>query len=60
LYGVGGLLVFLRLVTDWTTPGFAVAARALSASALSQNLSVAWWVLKLLPLGCSNLANSSQ
>ena len=29
LYGVGGLLVFLRLVTDWTTPGSAVAAKAL-------------------------------
>src|SRR3954452_20985987 len=59
LYGVGGLRVFLRAVTDLTTPGPAVPAKAASASALSQNLSTPWWVSKV-PSGCSNLANSSQ
>ena len=59
LYGVGGLRVFFRAVTDFTVPGPAVPARAASASAFSQNLSVAWWVSKV-PSGCSNLANSSQ
>ncbi len=59
LYGVGGLRVFLRAVTDFTVPGELVPASAASASALSQNLSVAWWASKA-PSGCSNLANTSQ
>src|SRR4051794_41420004 len=59
LYGVGGLRVFLRAVTDLTVPGPLVPARAASASAFSQNLSVSWWVSKL-PSACSNLAKSSQ
>src|ERR1700712_3019065 len=59
LYGVGGRRVFLRAVTDLTTPGALVPAKAASASALSQNLSTLWWVSKV-PSACSNLANSSQ
>ena len=51
--------VFLRAVTALTVPGELVPARALSASARSQNLSTVWWVWKV-PSGCSNLANSSQ
>jgi hypothetical protein len=41
LKGAGGLRVFLRAVTDLTTPGPSVPASAASASARSQNLSVA-------------------
>ena len=51
--------VFLRAVTALTVPGLAVPASAASASAFSQNLSIAWWASKL-PSGCWNLANSSQ
>ena len=57
--GVGGLRVFFRAVTALTTPGPAVPASALSASAFSQNLSTVWCVSNV-PSGCSNLANSSQ
>ena len=38
--GVGGLRVFLRLLSSITWPGESVAASAASASGFSQNLSV--------------------
>ena len=59
LSGVGGLRVFFREATSLTTPGLLVPASAASASAFSQNLSVAWWASKA-PSGWSNFANSSQ
>ena len=59
LSGVGGLRVWRRELTSLTTPGLLVPARAASASAFSQNLSVAWWASKL-PSGWANFANSSQ
>ena len=40
LYGVGGLRVFLRLLSSTTSPGDSVEASAASASGFSQNLSV--------------------
>src|SRR5665811_2486056 len=60
LKGVGGLRELRRELTSRTTPGPAVPARAASASALSQNLSVSWWASKASPEGWENLANSSQ
>ena len=59
LRGVGGLRELRRELTSLTTPGLAVPARAASASAFSQNLSVAWWASKA-PSGCLKRAKSSQ
>ncbi len=59
LSGVGGRRVLRFDETSVTTPGLAVPASAASASALSQNLSVEWWVSKL-PSGWAKFANSSQ
>ena len=59
LSGVGGLRVLRFELTSLTTPGLLVPASAASASARSQNLSVAWWVSKA-PSGWANFAKSSQ
>ena len=59
LKGAGGLRVLRLDATSVTTPGLEVPACAASASALSQNLSVAWWASNE-PSGWANFAYSSQ
>jgi hypothetical protein len=51
LNGVGGFRELRRDATSVTTPGVFVLASAASASARSQNLSVAWWASNA-PSGC--------